>query len=46
MGDDYPDSVVYSVFAIAELYEIDLIWFVSEKMKYNEKRELLHGKSY
>ena len=46
MGDDYPDSVVYSVFAMAELYEIDLIWFVREKMKYNEKRELLHGKSY
>jgi hypothetical protein len=46
MGDDYPDSVVYSVFALAELYEIDLIWYVREKMKYNEKRELLHGKSY
>lgn len=46
MGDDYPDSVVYSVFAMAELYEIDLIWFVREKMKYNEKRELLHGKAY
>lgn len=46
MGDDYPDSVVYSVFAIAELYEIDLIWFVREKMKYNERREVLHGKAY
>lgn len=46
MGDDYPDSGVYSVFAIAELYEIDLIWFVREKMKYNETRDLLHGKSY
>ena len=46
MGDDLPESVVYSVFAIAELYEIDLIWFVREKMKYNEKRELLHGKLY
>ena len=46
MGDDYPDSVVYSVFAIAELYEIDLIWFGREKMKYNERREVLHGKAY
>ena len=46
MGDDYPDSVVYSVFAMAELYEIDLIWFVREKMKYNERREVLHGKAY
>ena len=46
MGDDYPDSVVYSVFAIAELYEIDLIWYVREKMKYNETREQKHGKAY
>ena len=46
MGDKIPDATVYSVFGIAELYEIDLIWFVCEKMKYNEKRELLHGKSY
>ena len=46
MGDDLPESVVYSVFAIAELYEIDLIWFVREKMKYNETREQKHGKAY
>jgi hypothetical protein len=46
MGDDYPDSVVYSVFAMAELYEIDLIWFIEQKMKYNERREVLHGKAY
>ena len=46
MGDDLPESVVYSVFALAELYEIDLIWFVREKMKYNETRERKHGKAY
>ena len=46
MGDDYPDSVVYSVFAMAELYEIDLIWFIEQKVKYNERREVLHGKAY
>lgn len=46
MGDDYPDSVVYSVFAMAELYEIDLIWFIEQKMKYNERREVMHGKAY
>lgn len=46
MGDKIPEATVYSVIAIAELYEIDLIWFVREKMKYNEKRELLHGKLY
>ena len=38
---------VYQIIAaIIVLIEIDLIWFVREKMKYNEKREFLHGKSY
>lgn len=46
MGEEFPDASVYSVFAIAELYEIELIWFVREKMKYNETRERKHGKAY
>ena len=45
-GKDNPENVVYNIFVIAELYEIDLIWFIREKMKYNETREVLHGKSY
>ena len=45
-GKDNPGNVVYNIFVIAELYEIDLIWFIREKMKYNETREVLHGKSY
>ena len=45
-GKDNPENVVYNIFVISELYEIDLIWFIREKMKYNETREVLHGKSY
>ena len=45
-GKDNPENVVYNIFVIAELYDIDLIWFIREKMKYNETREVLHGKSY
>lgn len=46
MGDCAPDAVLYSVFSIAELYGIDLMWYVKEKMWYNEHREYMHGKKY
>lgn len=45
----FDESVVFfmcDVFGLARRLGIDLIWFVREKMKYNETRELLHGKSY
>ena len=43
---DIPQSTLFSIFCMAELYEIDLIWFIEQKMKYNERREVLHGKAY
>lgn len=46
MGNEYPEATIYSIFAIAKLYEIDLMWFVREKMKYNDQREFRHGKAY
>ena len=46
MGDNIPEATIYSTFAIAKLYDIDLMWFVREKMKYNDQREFLHGKAY
>lgn len=46
MGEDIPEATIYSIFAIAKLYEIDLMWFVREKMKYNDLRPFLHGKAY
>ena len=42
----YPDRLMFSIFSIAQLYKIDLLWFVEEKMKYNKTREYLHGKNY
>lgn len=41
-----PDRLMFSIFAMAHLYGIDLLWFVKEKMKYNLTREYLHGKKY
>jgi NTP pyrophosphatase (non-canonical NTP hydrolase) len=41
-----PESTLFSIFCVAELYEIDLLWFIREKMKYNEYREHLHEKKY
>ena len=43
---EIPESLIYSIFVIAGLYGIDLMWHIEEKMKYNEKREYRHGKSY
>ena len=41
-----PESTLFSILCIAELYEIDLMWFVREKMEYNKQRAYLHGKAY
>lgn len=41
-----PESTIFSIFVIAELYKIDLLWFIHEKMRYNEHRDYLHGKEY
>lgn len=35
-----------SIFALAECGDIDLIWHINEKMKYNELRPNKHGKLY
>lgn len=41
-----PESTIFSIFSIAELYEIDLLWYIKEKMRYNNYREFMHGKQY
>jgi NTP pyrophosphatase (non-canonical NTP hydrolase) len=43
---DIPEALMYAIFVVAELYDIDLMWHIKEKMMYNETREMLHGKSY
>lgn len=35
-----------SIFALAESRDIDLLWHIQEKMKYNELRPSKHGKRY
>lgn len=34
------------VLRMAYRHDIDLMWFVTEKMKYNETRGMKHGKAY
>lgn len=34
------------IFALAESRDIDLLWHINEKMKYNELRPNKHGKKY
>ena len=44
--DGYEIYFMCDVFGLASRMGIDLMWFVTEKMKYNETRDLLHGKLY
>lgn len=41
-----PEALMHAIFVVAELYDIDLMWHIKEKMMYNETRELKHGKAY
>jgi len=48
---NYPlkDKVFYvlsKVFALADILNIDLLWFIEQKMRYNEMREYKHGCKY
>lgn len=38
--------VVYEILELANLYNIDLLWHIEQKMKYNELREYKHSKKY
>ena len=39
-------EVLIDIFQVASCYKIDLLWFVEQKMRYNELREPMHGKKY
>lgn len=48
---DYPlggqlNSMLLAIFGFAKHLNIDLIWYVEQKMRYNELRENKHGKKY
>ena len=46
---DFPTTVndmILSIFGLAKHLDIDLLWHIEQKMKYNELREKMHGKKY
>jgi NTP pyrophosphatase (non-canonical NTP hydrolase) len=46
---DFPTAVndmILSIFGLAKHLDIDLLWHIEQKMKYNELRENKHGKRY
>lgn len=40
------NDMVLSIFGLAKHLEIDLLWHINQKMKYNELRPVMHGKKY
>lgn len=40
------NSMLLAIFGLAKYLNIDLIWHVEQKMRYNELRENKHGKRY
>lgn len=40
------NDMVLSIFGLAKHLEIDLLWHIEQKMKYNELRDKMHGKKY
>lgn len=46
---DFPtivNDMMLSIFGLAKHLDIDLMWHIEQKMKYNELREKMHGKKY
>lgn len=46
---DFPTTIndmLFTVFGFAQYLNIDLMWHIEQKMKYNELRENKHGKRY
>lgn len=46
---DFPTAVndmILSIFGLAKHLDIDLLWHIEQKMRYNELRPRMHGKKY
>lgn len=41
-----PEMLLLEIFGLAKNLNIDLLWHIEQKMKYNELREKMHGKKY
>ena len=46
MFDENVEFTIADIFDLAKSYNIDLMWFIREKMEYNKQRAYLHGKAY
>lgn len=44
--DGLVEYTACDIFELAEECEIDLLWHIDQKMKYNEMRPMMHGKKY
>jgi hypothetical protein len=44
--DGIVEFAACDVFRLAKECGIDLLWFIEQKMKYNETRAMMHGKKY
>lgn len=40
------NDMIFSIFALAKHLDIDLLWHIEQKMRYNELRPKLNGKKY
>ena len=40
------NGMLFAIFGLAKHLDIDLIWHINQKMRYNELRENKHGKKY
>lgn len=40
------NDMILSIFGLAKHLDIDLLWHIEQKMKYNELRPKIHGKKY
>ena len=44
--EELVNYAITQVFVLSDILDIDLLWHIEQKMKYNELREKMHGKKY
>jgi hypothetical protein len=44
--EELVNYAITQVFVLSDILDIDLLWHIEQKMKYNEYREKMHGKKY
>ena len=44
--EEQVNYAITQVFVLSDILDIDLLWHIEQKMKYNELREKMHGKKY